>query len=437
MIKNQFEVIKPKINVLFVNFNGFIPSERVSFLDNNCAYQPIEFFNWGGDCEIPRNLKYDMAVIVGESVKNGFESKLGCILGELKRNKIGSIPIFGVFEKIQPGNAVKLLKNIFSDIRISPAKENKIRDYVLDWSRYIEGNELSGLRRKRIRSWGKSIISKDTWLKKEVIQIQNQLFRIQHVVDSMEMWQQGRRLDRELKIANTIQSSLLPKNLPLFPGFEFDAVCIPAKEVGGDFFDFFRINNNRLGFVIGDVATCGIPAALLMTEIRGMWRALMIDAQSPKSVVGQINSLLCHDLQGMWGLYVTLFCGIIDRKKKTLTYTNAGHCYPVLSRKKDDFLTEFSEGGKVLGINTDGEYKESETELVGGDLVVCYTDGITESHQNEDIFFGKHKLYQIIKQNSMHSVKYIKESIFKEVDDFLGISQFHDDKALFLFKCIR
>jgi|GEM_PF-2246486 len=437
MIKNQFEVIKPKVSVLCVNLNGFIPSDRKNFFDKITIYPRIEFHKWCFDVNVSQNLKYDMAVFFGNSIKNGFDSEMELILDEFKRRNLGTVPVFGIFEKIQPARAVNLLKNTFCDIRLSPAEEGKVCDYILDWSTHINCGDLCSLRKKRIRSWGKSVEKKNRWLKKEVMQIQNQLFRIQHVVDSMEMWQQGRRLDRELKIANTIQSSLLPKNLPSFAGFEFDAVCIPAKEVGGDFFDFFRIDNNRLGFVIGDVATCGIPAALLMTEIRGMWRALMLDARSPRSVVGQINSLLCNDLEGMWGLYVTLFCGIIDRKRKILSYTNAGHCYPVLYRRKEDLLIELSEGGKVLGINSAGDYEESTVELIAGDLAVCYTDGITESHQSGDIFFGKQKLYEIIKQNSVNSVKYIKESICREVDDFLGISEFHDDKALFLFKCIK
>lgn len=431
MIDKNTSILRDVFRVLVISpHKGNGGGEQASFWRNSGSKIKVYQCNLR-DSALPEN-NFDMALFHSKILKKGYIKKMQQLIGDAERS---AFPVFGVFDHIPPRGAIKSLKHFFSDIRCVPSTPEKLARYITLWSEYIRRDKVRVLKKKRLHWWLKKARRKDVWIKKEITQLHTQLSRIRGALDSMELWHQQRRLERELKIAHSIQSGLLPKSIPVFDGYDFDAVCMPAREIGGDFFDFYRISNSRLGFVIGDVATRGIPAALVMTEIRGMWRTLMVNAHSPQTVVSKINMLLYEDLKDMWGMFVSLFCGIIDRKTKKLIFTNAGHSYPVLYRPSADQMLELKEGGKVLGIKRDAYYQEGEIDLHPGDLVVCYTDGISECHQHADLLFGKEKLYKIIKQNWKHSVKYIKDTIFHELDDFLGMSDSHDDRALVLFKC--
>ena len=346
------------------------------------------------------------------------------------------IPVFAFFKNLPPESCLSFLQYVFSDIRVMPRSQNEFKRAVKFWHKYILKKRLHKLRKKRVKYFAELLNNNKNTLSRDLFTIQSQLFRVEHILESMELWQNGSRLEKELKIAHSIQNMLLPKKLPEFPGFDLDAVCYPAKEVGGDFYDLIRIDKNRLGFIIGDVATRGIPAGLLMAEIRGMWKALIKYNTTTQEVVERINKLICDDLQNMWGMYISFFCGIINNKTNKLYYTNAGHCYPVLYRDRKKEMFELKSGGTVLGISPDTLYEQGEIDISVDDLIVCYTDGITESHIEPNLLFGKEKLYEIIKQNALSSVKYIRDKIFQSLNDFLGVINDNDDKALLIIKNI-
>ena len=358
------------------------------------------------------------------------ENLKAMLLGEGRAN----IPVFAFFKNLPPETCLSFLRYVFSDIRVIPRTQPEFKKAVKFWHKFILKNKLNKLRKKRIKYFTDLLNNNKNTLSRDLFTIQSQLFRVEHILESMELWQNGSRLEKELKIAHSIQKMLLPKKLPEFPGFELDAVCYPAKEVGGDFYDLIRIDKNRLGFIIGDVATRGIPAGLLMAEIRGMWKALIKYNTTTQEVVERINKLICVDLEKMWGMYITFFCGIINNETNKLYYTNAGHCYPVLCRSEKKEIIELKSGGTVLGISPDTVYEQGEIDVSLNDLIVCYTDGITEAHIDPNLLFGKEKLYEIIKQNAINSVKYIRDKIFQSLNDFLGVIYDNDDKALLIIK---
>ncbi len=436
MTNNNFYENKSKISVLQIPV-AEDRDEPKGFVYTHNDQMGIDLYRWDiRESSCPAR-HFDLIFVTGKNADEVDLSGLKKALNGVQSQHNGLIPVVGMFRRIDSGKAVTLLKDIFCDVRKMPRTAEKMAKYITLWLNYVNRNMLGKLKRRQLKHWKEKNTLKESWLNKEIFNMQAQLFRIQHSIDSMEMWQRGRRLDRELKIAHSIQSILLPAKLPSFAGFDFDAVCLPAREVGGDFYDCCCIDENRLGFVIGDVATRGIPAALLMAGIRGMWRSLMLNAVNTCDIVSQINSLICDDLQNMWGMYITLFCGIVDRSDGTLMYTNAGHCYPVVYRKKTGCLEELKIGGQVVGIHPDITYEQATVQMNKKDMVIAYTDGITESHTGRSELFGKEKLYEIIKKNSRHSVKYIREIICREIDDFMGISEHHDDKALFLFKKLK
>jgi len=415
---------------------------KIDVISLDVVSDDLKFFN-APNCDIQHlNIKEkisfsadtEIVILITESVEKlniefieTLKSML-CVDGQV------IVPVFAFFKNLPPETCLSFLQYVFSDIRTIPRSRDEFKKAVKFWHKYIVKNRLNKLRKKRMKYFTELLNNNKNTLSRDLFTIQSQLFRVEHILESMELWQNGSRLEKELKIAHSIQNMLLPKELPEFPGFDLDAVCYPAKEVGGDFYDLIRIDKNRMGFIIGDVATRGIPAGLLMAEIRGMWKALIKYNTTTQEVVERINKLICDDLQKMWGMYITFFCGIINNNTNKLFYTNAGHCYPVLYRSAKKEIIELKNGGTVLGISPDTIYEQGEIDIALDDLIVCYTDGITESHIDPNALFGKEKLYEIIKRNAVSSVKYIRDKIFQSLNDFLGVINDNDDKALLIIK---
>ncbi|MEW6535871.1 MAG: PP2C family protein-serine/threonine phosphatase [Candidatus Auribacterota bacterium] len=417
------------LRVLVVSFKPGEEMRKVSFLNNRLSR--IDVFKWNPLITETPEGAYDMVIIYSPFPRQSYLSKLRELTTRIEP---AVKAVFGVFDNIDPEEAVTLLSGDFYDVRIIPSSPEKFSQCILTWYDLFRKGLLGMLQKKREHYWKKKAVRRRSAIHNEFKLLNQRICGMQEQLQALNLWQQGSRLDRELKIAHNIQLGLLPKKIPCISGFEFDAEYQPAREIGGDFFDFFRISKHKLGFIIGDVATRGIPAALMMTQIRGMWRALMNTSISPRSVVSRLNYLLHQDFKKMWGMYVSVFCSVVDLKEKVITYTNAGHCYPAVYRASDDSFTELKEGGAVLGVSHKTYYREQAFSLMPQDLVVFYTDGITESHTRPDALFGKDTLYAIIRHQAGNAISDIKSSVFAEIDGFLGTSDFHDDKALVLLK---
>jgi sigma-B regulation protein RsbU (phosphoserine phosphatase) len=238
-------------------------------------------------------------------------------------------------------------------------------------------------------------------------------------------------LEEDLRIAREIQQSLLPKSDPAIEGMELTGLSLPAKQVGGDYYDFIQIDDNHLGLAIADVSGKGTPAALLMANLQACLRGQAVINRSVKDTVANANFMLSRFMDT--GKFITLFYGILDIKDKTFTYTNAGHDFPILLHPGGDLRT-LEKGGLILGISDRSAYEEEVVQLKRGDLLLLYTDGITEATNEKDEMYEKERLLHLLKNNLRLSVQNLSRKIVDSVIDFQGTYPQEDDITLVLLK---
>ena len=236
----------------------------------------------------------------------------------------------------------------------------------------------------------------------------------------------------ELKMAHDIQQSFLPDAIPDLPGFELAAQNIPAKEVGGDFYDFIPISEGKIGLTIADVSGKGVPAALFMALARTIVRAKATRSSGVREVIRDANSLITADAKS--GMFVTLFYAVLDVSERTLTYVSAGHNPPVIFKAKTRTLMRLDAKGIALGAIADIELEERKIILDGGDTVVFYTDGVTEAINKSMEQFGEERLITTIKVNHELSANDMIEKIKGEVLAFCGDEPQFDDITLMALK---
>ncbi len=209
------------------------------------------------------------------------------------------------------------------------------------------------------------------------------------------------RVEQELQTARRIQEALLPKGVPLLDGWQMETCYQPAREVGGDFYDFLALADGRLGIVLGDVTDKGIPAALVMATTRSMLRAVAAQpATSPGQVLAQVNELLCLDLPA--NMFVTCFYAVLDPVTGRLLYANAGQDLPYL-RHADGPVDELRARGMPLGLMPGMQYEEEETTLLPGDCLLFYSDGLVEAHNPRREMFGFPRLMALLGQPAEES----------------------------------
>lgn len=238
---------------------------------------------------------------------------------------------------------------------------------------------------------------------------------------------------QELEHAARIQRSILPTQFPPFPDrkeFDLHAAMVPAKEVGGDLFDFFLLDDDHLGFVIGDVSGKGAPAALFMAVSRTLLRATARHESSPGQCFSYVNADLME--QNVSSMFVTMFYGVLDLRTGELRYANAGH-NPAYIFSPDGTLRALkSKSGPMLGIFEGLPYRTLTEQLKPGEKILLYTDGVPEA-RNKDGEFGDERLEQFIAQHAAESVEELTRNLHKAVQDFAaGTPQFDDITVLAL-----
>lgn len=243
------------------------------------------------------------------------------------------------------------------------------------------------------------------------------------------------KVQQEIKLASKIQSEWIPRSAPVIPGFDIAGKTIPAEVVGGDYFDFIEINGNAYAFCVGDVSGKGLPAALLMANMQAVLRSQALTILDTAKCIGQTNKLVYANSTDE--MFVTLFYSILNIKNKVLTYTNAGHNYPVLFSENSKNLRMLSEGGLALGVQKDFSYERCEVNLKKGDLIMMYTDGISEAFNNKGEQFGESRLYKITNQFLQLPANEIIEKIMQDVNIFTEGTKVFDDMTLVVIKCIE
>ena len=238
----------------------------------------------------------------------------------------------------------------------------------------------------------------------------------------------------ELQIAAEIQRNFLPETIPKTQGFDIAAKSIPAKEVGGDFFDVIPLpmSNTRTGIMIADVSGKGVPAALFMALSRIVVRVTAMWFKKPSEVISFANPIIANNSKT--GMFVTLFYGVIDNESRTLTYVNAGHNPPIVLRKKTGEIEELDLTGVAVGALDDAEYTQQELQLSQGDVIVLYTDGITEAINDREEMYDVPQLIDTIRKNGDSSSQEIVDEIIRSVFAFTGAQPQFDDITLMVVK---
>ncbi len=242
------------------------------------------------------------------------------------------------------------------------------------------------------------------------------------------------RLVKELEIAKGIQQSFLPEKEPEIPGIDIAASNIPAKEVGGDFYDFIPIAVDQWGLTIADVSGKGVPAALFMALSRTLVRASTTGNPNIRDGIEKANDLICADAKT--GMFVTLFYAILDAKKKKIKYVNAGHNPPLLLRQPSGGTILLKADGIALGVMDGIQLEEAEVQLEKGDLITLFTDGVTEAINDKEEQFGQQRLLEIIEANRSLPAKEIVGKIQKAVAVFSGGQPQFDDITLMILKVL-
>lgn len=250
--------------------------------------------------------------------------------------------------------------------------------------------------------------------------IQNDLIRQELV--------QTERIEREIQLARQIQETFLPESLPQIPGWELDLRWETAREIGGDFYDIVKLDENRIGLVIADVADKGLPAALYMTVSRTLIRASAAANASPAKVLEEVNSLLLNDSSE--SMFVTAVYAILSLDSGKLTYANAGHSRPLLYRFRGGKVEQLPKGGTALGILETLHLEEHHITIRPGDALILFTDGVTDIQSPEGQFFGEQRLMEIIQQHGKGSVVNMLEELDDEMIEFRRGTPPADDVTL-------
>jgi serine phosphatase RsbU (regulator of sigma subunit) len=235
------------------------------------------------------------------------------------------------------------------------------------------------------------------------------------------------RLDQELLVASRIQTGLLPKKLPQFDGWHVSAFYQPAREVGGDFYEFEYFEDGRLGIFVGDVTDKGIPAALVMATTRTLLKAAAGEFDSPGMVLARVNNLLVADIPD--NMFVTCFYAILDPDAGKMVFSNAGHNLPYRLTKHE--VMEIKAAGMPLGLMPDMEYDVHEMIIEPGDDMIFYTDGLVEAHNNDREMFGSQRLKNLFADFSGEDGTLI-DRLMQELKDFMGEDQEQEDDITFV-----
>lgn len=246
------------------------------------------------------------------------------------------------------------------------------------------------------------------------------------------------RKNTELAIAAEIQRSFLPDSIPQIPNFEISAQSIMAREVGGDFFDVIpfevaQMSGDRLGIFIADVSGKGVPAALFMALARIVIRVNAIwHQQKPADAIRDANAVISADAKA--GMFVTLFYGVLDARDRSLSYVNAGHNPPLVCRGFDDSFSELTPTGMAIGAIPDAIYESGTITLGHGDVLVLYTDGISEAENERQELYGEERLRDTIAGARMLPATAIMDAILDSVRTFTGAVPQSDDITLMVVR---
>lgn len=243
------------------------------------------------------------------------------------------------------------------------------------------------------------------------------------------------QVNAALNLAAVIQSDMLPDRFPPFPDrseFDIYASMTPAKEVGGDFYDFFMIDNDTLALVIADVSGKGIPASLFMMRSMLMIEYLAAGTRSPSAILGSVNNRICDNNDS--GMFVTIWLGILDINTGILRAASAGHEYPIIKMPEGSFEIYKDPHSFIVGGKKNIQYKEYELKLLPGSTLFLYTDGVPEANNNDNKMFGLQATVDALNRASCEAPDKLIEAVNQSVSDFVQDAEQFDDLTMLCFR---
>jgi serine phosphatase RsbU (regulator of sigma subunit) len=285
--------------------------------------------------------------------------------------------------------------------------------------------EVAGVPDARVVGWGEPDPSLLALLARSV----------EFAIDGAHETATRARMDEELAIGRRIQSALIPRRFPDVDGWSFAAAYEPAREVGGDLYDAFPIRgqSDRIGLLIADVTGKGIPAALLMADVRALLHAAADNAPGPGEALRRVNRILVNERAT--SLFVTAALVIVDTVTGELRCASAGH-EPALVLRADGGIVSLEPRGPVLGAVTDATFEEQEERLAPGDTMLLYTDGVTDTRDASPsrAFYGEERLLGIAGRDGQREATALRDELLQDVRDFRGGSEPYDDLALLIVR---
>ncbi|MBI5866780.1 MAG: SpoIIE family protein phosphatase, partial [candidate division Zixibacteria bacterium] len=242
-----------------------------------------------------------------------------------------------------------------------------------------------------------------------------------------------RRIMAELQTARSIQKTFQPEKAPMIEGFDVAGVNIPSEEVGGDYYDFINIVDGQLGIAIADVAGKGIPAALIMASFRASLIAEIRNNYALRVIMKKVNRLLCERNDS--ARFVTAIYGVLDTRNRVLTFSNAGH-NPGVLRRADGTVILLKEGGTALGIFKDSKYEERAISLASGDLVVFYTDGVTEATGMDGSMYELERLIDVLHASVGKPAQEIVTAVQESINAFADPEGAWDDITMVVIRIL-
>lgn len=260
--------------------------------------------------------------------------------------------------------------------------------------------------------------------------------RLQHAYDELKVAQdellEKHALEQELKLAREIQSSILPAQFPVLRGYDFAATMLPARAVGGDFYGLFPLDEQHMGFVVGDVMGKGIPAAIYMAQTHALLRALARTESTPCETLQEVNRLLLE--MGSGEVFATLIYGILAADSGECHYARAGHELPMLMNPHGQVSHLPMAEGMPLGILDEPVLEEASIQLNPGELLFLYTDGVTDAGNEEGGMFERECLTQALSSAAGHSATEVAETVLEALRSFQGEGAQADDITLFAIR---
>jgi hypothetical protein len=249
------------------------------------------------------------------------------------------------------------------------------------------------------------------------------------IVESRE----AEALRHEVAFAQKIQQSLLPASVPRFANLDIAAHCLPSAQVGGDLFGFQKLEDQRWAITVADVAGHGLGAAFIMASLRSILRSETRFGNTASDVLKRSNDVLGEDTRGN-DVYATVFFALFSEKDNSLNFSNAGHPAPLFWQAASGRFGGLQEGGMALGLFQGEEYDDGTANLHPGDIIVIYTDGVTEAKNSEGTFFGEERLKQVIKDNARKTSQGLMEGLLSSLEEFQGGIHGRDDVTVLILK---